>query len=398
MNIFETAKNHFDNFTKSGGKMPFGDKEKSDVESQIQDDLSQIEKGFGKTVKIAVIGRVSTGKSSLINALFNVKKGENKKVQVGAVSGVTTKIKEIKWSDNVTVIDSPGLGDVVRENSQETRNILSNIDVGILVVAGSVDDSQKAHYDELKQYAHKVFVVMNKIDEYDKKPKALESVVAQWHSSLGLANDEKIFLTCTDGYDPDYDPEAEMDIRGVDELREKVLSYLKEHGKDLLLAREMMTKSQLVKREMYWVLGAVGASAFIPGSALYITGIQAGAIMRIHYIYTNEILSKKSAIAAIPLFVSQSIGSNLFLWAKSVLPPTGVLDVAAAGVAVSVTFAMLSTVNWVYENGYNLDDKSELQDQFGKFTQLLKDIKADEWLKIIKNPTDLKALIDKFIK
>lgn len=99
----------------------FNDEQKQDVEDEVNSKLDNIEKNLQKKVKIAVIGKVSTGKSSLINALFNVKKGEATKAHVGAVSGVTTKIKEIQWSKNVTIIDSPGLGDVVKENSQETQ-------------------------------------------------------------------------------------------------------------------------------------------------------------------------------------------------------------------------------------------------------------------------------------
>ncbi|MFW2176210.1 MULTISPECIES: GTPase [unclassified Moraxella] len=379
----------------------FDESQSQQAEAKMHEQLDSIETLPNKKLKIAVVGRVSTGKSSLINALFNVSRHEEKKVQVGAISGVTTKIKEIQWSKNITVIDSPGLGDVIKENSQETRNILSDIDVGILVVSGSVDESQKAHYDELKEYAGKVFVVMNKIDEYDKKPKALEQVVQQWHDKLGLQNDDIIFRTCTDGYDPEYDPEAEMDIRGIDELRDAMLDYLKKHGKNLLLMREMYTKSQSARKIIYGALVAVGIAAFVPGSAIYITGIQAGAIMSIHYVYTGEILSKKSAIAAIPLFASQSIGSNMFLWAKSVLPPTGVLDMAAAGVAIAVTFAMLISVNWFYENGYDLnslENKTELKEQFKHFYKVIKSIRAEELLDIVKDRGKLIELIAKFVQ
>jgi GTPase Era involved in 16S rRNA processing len=44
-----------------------------------------------------------------------------------------------------------------------------DIDVGILVVSDSADITQKKHYDELKQHCKQVFVVLNKIDLYDKK-------------------------------------------------------------------------------------------------------------------------------------------------------------------------------------------------------------------------------------
>ncbi len=147
-------------------------------------------------------------------------------------------------------------------------------------------------------------------------------------------------------------------------------------------------------------MAAVGVEAFIPGSALYITGTQAAAIMSIHYIYTGEVLSKKSAVAIIPLFASQSIGASAFLIAKSFLPPTGVLDVAAAGVAIIITLAMLSAVNWIYENGYNLDDKTELKEQFNKFKKLLDHIGAKEISRIIMT-RDIKVIMDlvsKFVK
>lgn len=371
----------------------FDDKEAQNAEKEVQKQLDKIGSGLSKKVKIAVVGQVSAGKSSLINALFNVPKGKNK-VEVGAISGVTTKTKEISWGKNVVVIDSPGLNDVKKENSQETQSMLSDIDVGIFVVNGSVDESQKANYDELKYYAGKVFIVLNKVDEYDKKPAALDKVIEQWKQTLELSDSEQIFRTCTDGYDPDYAPDAEMNIRGVDELRDSVLSYLEKEGKNLILEKEMKSKSELARKIIYTALVSVAGAAFIPGSSIYITGAQAVAIMSIHYVYTDEVLSKKGAIAAIPLFISQSIGSNLFLWVKSVLPPTGVLDVAAAGVAVTVTLAMLSTVNWIYENGYNIDNienKAVFQEQYGNFYNVLKKmLDGVEWAIALKDPSMLK--------
>lgn len=367
---------------------------------EVEAKLSDIEKSFEQTVTIAIIGKVSAGKSSLLNALFNRNKNQPL-ASVGATSGVTTKVKHFELGKNIHVIDSPGLGDVIDENSDVTKQLLSNrIDVGILVVSDSADATQKQHYDDLKESCKKVFVVLNKIDLYDKKKAALENVTKQWHEVLGLESDEKIFQTCADGYDPDSDDDIELDIRGVDELRISILDFLKAYGKDLLLAREMEKKSVLAKRAIYTCMVAVAGFAFIPGSAMYITGAQAVAIMSIHYIYTGEVISKASAIAAIPLFASQSIGSNLFLVIKSLLPPTGVLDVAAAGVAMGVTLAMLSTVNWMYENGYNFDNKSEIKEQYDKFYEMLKEIGLSEIFNIVKakDKAAIMALIARFIK
>lgn len=371
----------------------------AEFEKKVDDELDGLEKNLGKKLKIIVVGKVSTGKSSLVNALFNRSK-KNQIAEVGAESGKTTKVNKFKLGKNIEICDSPGLDDIKEDNSQETKNALNDMDVGILVITGSADKSQLSHYQELKVYCKKVFVVLNKIDEYEKKPKALEKVIHQWQEKLEMSKEDKIYPTCTDGYDPDFEEDAELNIVGVDELRTDVLDFLKEHGKDLIFARETEKKSTIAKRIIYTAMVAAAGFAFIPGSAIYITGAQAAAIVSIHYVYTGEILSKKSAIAAIPLFASQSIGSNIFLWAKSVLPPTGVLDLAAAGVAMGVTLAMLSTVNWMYESGYNFDDKSELKEQYGKIFKMLKAIGLGEIFNIVKsgNTKNIMDLISRFVK
>ena len=178
--------------------------------------LADVEKNLRKTVTVAIVGKVSTGKSSILNALFSKTK-EDKLAHVGAVSGVTTKVKRFSLGKSVEIMDSPGLGDIIEENSNATRIAMGDIDVGILVVSDSADASQKSHYDELKSYCKKVFVVLNKIDIYDKKKSALEKVTKQWAEVLGLDSEERIYQTCADGYDPDYDDDIELDIRGIDE-------------------------------------------------------------------------------------------------------------------------------------------------------------------------------------
>lgn len=361
--------------------------------------LDEVEKNLKKKVTVAIVGKVSTGKSSLLNALFSKTKSDQLAV-VGAISGVTTKVKRFQLGKNVEIMDSPGLGDIIEDNSNETKLAMGDIDVGVLVVVDAADASQKAHYDELKTYCKKVFVVLNKIDMFDKKKSALEKVTAQWAELLQLDEGEKIYQTCADGYDPDFDDDIELDVRGVDVLKKDILKFLKKHGKDLILERELEKKSVLAKRVIYSSLLGVAGAAFIPGSAIYITGIQGGAIMSIHYIYTGEVLSKQSAIAALPLFASQSIGSSLFLVAKSFLPPTGIVDVAAAGVAAGVTIAMLSTVNWIYENDYNLDNKTELKERYNIFYNALKGIGLKEVWTIIstRDKAKIMELISRFIK
>ena len=316
---------------------------------------------FGQTLNIAVIGRVSCGKSSLINALLR-REREDQLSTVGAVSGVTTRLAVLRLDDQVRIVDSPGLDDIVSENSKVTRDFLRHVDVGIFVVTGSADASQRRYLSDLRGVCDSVFVVLNKADEWDRHSQAgRDKVIAQWKECLRINH---LYPTCVFGYDPDIDPDLPLDIRGVDELRSDIEAFLADRGKDLLLARHMGQKSTYALGIIAGALASVAGEAFLPGSALYITATQAAAISALYYLYTGRVLSKQSALAVIPSFAARTAGASLFLAVKSFLPPTGVIDAAAAGVAVVVTFGMLMSVNTMLASGHELHERELLQETF----------------------------------
>jgi small GTP-binding protein len=331
---------------------------------------------FEDHINIALVGKVSAGKSSVINAILGRDRSDPLAI-VGASSGVTTKVTPYKLDKHVLIIDCPGLDDVRAENSEETKNFLESIDLGLFVVTGSADASQKKNYDDLKSSSHKVIVILNKIDEWDDLEEcAYEAVVKQWKSVLGV---KEIFGTCTKGYDPKMRVSAPMDIRGIEEVRSEIFSFLEKEGKELLLARHLKNKEKFALGIIAGALVAVAAEAFIPGSAAYITATQVVAITSLNYLYTGEVLTKSSALSMLPTFAGQSVGMTAFLWAKSFLPPTGVVDLAAAGIAVVITFAMLAAVKWMLENGHSFDDKQLLREVFGKYKNAGEALKKGSW-------------------
>ncbi len=126
--------------TNNSDEQEFWKNASTKFEEKVQD--------FSKTLNIAIIGKVSSGKSSLINALL--KRSRKQAIaEVGAEAGVTTKLKVIRLDERVRLIDSPGLDDVRAENSAITQEFLKHIDVGILVVTGAADASQKRFLDDL---------------------------------------------------------------------------------------------------------------------------------------------------------------------------------------------------------------------------------------------------------
>jgi small GTP-binding protein len=372
--------------THSFDEKEFWENANTQFEEKVQD--------FSKTLNIAVIGKVSSGKSSLINALL--KRSRKKAIaQVGAEAGVTTKLKVLRLDERVRLIDSPGLDDVRAENSEVTKEFLKHIDIGILVVTGAADASQKRYLEDLRTHCESVFVVLNKIDEWDKHlPSALENVIAQWKEVLKI---EKIYPVCAFGYGADISPSTPLDIRGVYWLREDIENFLGSKGKDLLLARHMGEKKSYAVGIIASALIAVGVQAFIPGSAAYITATQAAAIVSLSYLYTGEILSSKASFALLPAFASEAATTTLFLWVKSFLPPTGIVDVAAAILAVSITLAILATVNSVLESGAKLEEEELLKSKFRTYRKQAETALKSLAITDLKDLQSLKGILNKFI-
>lgn len=332
---------------------------------RVEAEFYQKAPDFSKTLNIVLIGKVSSGKSSLINALLKKSRRQAlETARVGAIAGVQKDIKILKLDDKVCLIDSPGLDDVRNENSDITKKFLKNIDIGIFVVTGAADASQRKNLNDLKEHCDSYFVVLNKIDVWDDlKSTALEGVIKQWKDALGV---EKIYPTCTKGYDPDSQVPY-MDIRGVSDLRRDIEKFLEKKGKDLLLARHMAQKQSYAIGIIATALLAVAGQAFVPGSSIYITATQGAGIASLHYLYTGQALSPKASLSILPTFIAQSTGSNLFLFAKSFLPPTGLIDIAAAGIAVSVTLALLATVNSLLSSGSKLSEEELLRSKFKSY-------------------------------
>ena len=346
--------------------------DQQEFDRKFQEAFDKKSPKYDAHLNVALVGKVSAGKSSLLNAIFGCERSDPI-ASVGANSGVTTKVTPYEFDKQLLILDCPGLDDVRKENSKETEDFLSSIDLGIFVVTGSSDASQKANYDDLKQHAKHVIVVLNKIDEWDDlEESAYDEVVAQWRVTLGA---DKIYGACTKGYDPKMRKDAPMDLRGIPEIEKALFAFLETEGKSILLARHLKKKESYALGIIAAALASVAVEAFIPGSAVYITATQVVAISSLHYLYTGEVMSKRAGLALLPTFAGESLGTTAFLWAKSFLPPTGVVDLAAAGIAVVITFAMLAAVKWMLENGHNLDETDLLKSCFANFKSAGKNLK-----------------------
>jgi len=126
-------------------------------------DYSQIEQAVAEEARarLAIIGPVNSGKSTLFNAL----KGE-KLSKVSAVPGTTTTNIQEQFGP-FTLIDTPGFGEVLGEDNAATATrALDKADTVILVLDASsgVRHSDAELLREIQRRGLPVVVVLNKID------------------------------------------------------------------------------------------------------------------------------------------------------------------------------------------------------------------------------------------
>ena len=114
-----------------------------------------------KTFRIAFVGEYDAGKTSIINILT----GENLPV---SSTVETDKPTEISWN-NVTIVDTPGLGSGKEEHDQITKEWLAKADLLVYILTSDLLTKHAGArllnmLDEYKR-DHEMMIVMNAIDQ-----------------------------------------------------------------------------------------------------------------------------------------------------------------------------------------------------------------------------------------
>lgn len=137
---------------------------------QLQLLLEKIEHGH---IHIAVFGRVSVGKSALLNALL----GEAR-FSTSPLHGETTRAAHARWQEydtgGVFLIDTPGINEVAgEEREQLAHEVATRSDLVLFVVDGDITDTELQALRQVKAVAQRLVLVLNKIDRYSAADRAL---------------------------------------------------------------------------------------------------------------------------------------------------------------------------------------------------------------------------------
>ena len=216
----------------------------------LKSSLDKLDQGV---IRIAAFGLVSRGKSTVVNALLG-----QKILQTGPLHGVTQWPRSVRWTPGtdgkvqVELIDTPGLDEIQGESrAQMAREVASQADLILFVVAGDITRTEYQALCELRQNQKPIILVFNKIDLYpDQDREAIYQQLQQL--GTGSPKDRRLQKTLTEDEIVMVAAEpAPLEVRvewpdgrvtyewetpppQIDELKQKIFKILNREGRSLL--------------------------------------------------------------------------------------------------------------------------------------------------------------------
>jgi GTPase len=139
---------------------------------------------------LAVFGRVSVGKSALLNALL-----EREEFVVGVLHGTTVKAEQEPWRSSsgggIHVIDTPGIDEMDGEARERLAfAAAAAVDLVLFVVEGDITDTELTALKSLVRPARPMLLVLNKVDRYTSEERSalLAKLIERTQGLIGADN------------------------------------------------------------------------------------------------------------------------------------------------------------------------------------------------------------------
>ncbi len=238
------------------------------VRAEIERAVAEMEeKHEAKQIEIVAFGAISSGKSSLLNALAG-----RDVFRTGVVGGTTTTHSQIEWpgNDRVVLTDTPGLAEVAGEvRSRTAAEAAKNADLVLMVIDGPIRDYEHELLETLAEMGKRLVVCLNKADWFTPNERAeLCDQVASQAKGLVAPEDvvsvrsrpveRPIVRVLADGTQKDGTVTEPPDIQP---LADQLLKIVSREGDTLLLANLLMQSRGLVDDAKERVLTALDDEA-----------------------------------------------------------------------------------------------------------------------------------------
>lgn len=186
-------------------------------------EIARLRHAVRHRVTVGIVGSPSSGKDAAMAAIFGIHTGN-----VDPVAGSTkqVEIRRLPEATALYVVNTPGLGDVVEQVTEEARQVLDHIDLYLYLVnaQGGVQAREKADHAACRARGRPVLVVVNKVDTL--RPDDRERFLADCRAKLEVAPDALVAAA--------FDPLPQLSEApiGVEEVRSWVQRQLEALGKD----------------------------------------------------------------------------------------------------------------------------------------------------------------------
>ena len=324
----------------------------------VQAMLDKIEHGH---LHLSVFGRVSTGKSSLLNALI----GEER-FSVSPIHGETRFSSMQAWNEveagGVFLIDTPGLDEAGGEDREAlAKEVAGRSDLVIFVLDGDITETELDALKAVLAQGRPVLVVLNKADLYTASES--DALVASIRAKTeGLIEPDHVIVAAAQ---PRAQTVVEIDVAGnevtterqrepdITTLRVKLWDVLEAEGKTLaalnaslfaadlsdqvgrrILAARQELGDRLVRT---YCIGKGIAVAFnpVPVADLFAAAfIDVCMVMHLSRVYDLP-LSRKEAGGIVRIIVAESAALMTTVWALHLV--SSALKVGTLGLSTILT-------------------------------------------------------------
>lgn len=206
--------------------------------AQVEAMLDKLEHGH---LHIAVFGRVSVGKSAVLNALLG-----RDAFQVGVLHGTTTQAAVLQWQEasatGVHLIDTPGINELSGEEREKLAfEVAGRSDLVLFVVDGDMSSIEIDALRLLASTQRPLLLALNKADRYTpaQRSELHARLLEHARGSVQAANIVEVMARPTPErvlqVQPDGSEQLRERERGPDvaALRARILAVLEAEGKTL---------------------------------------------------------------------------------------------------------------------------------------------------------------------
>lgn len=345
-----------------------------EIRNNLRDDYTQVQGMLDKLehghLHVAVFGRVSVGKSSLLNALIG-----KPVFSVSVLHGETRNINMQQWEEHtdggIYLIDTPGINEIDGESREKMAHDVANrADLVLFVVDGDLTDVEFRALKTVTGTHRPTLLVVNKADRYtEDEQRQLRGILR--NRTQGIVPPENLVFTTAQANRQtvifvDENGEEQEGIRerpvNVSALKTRLWDIVEAEGKTLAalnaslfaghLSKEVGERILAVKREMgektirLYCLGKGIAVALNPlpvADLLAAAVIDATMIIHLSKLYGLPI-SRNEAGELVRTILAQMVLLMGTVWAVHLA--SSMLKIGTAGLSTIVTGATQGAVAW----------------------------------------------------